>query len=44
MKVKAKAVLTMTAVLAVVTFGILEASAPDAPAPQSHATVPFTAQ
>ena len=45
MKVEAKAVLTMTAVLAVVTFGILEASAQDAaPAPQSHATAPFTAQ
>ena len=45
MKVKAKAVLTMTAVLAVVTFGILEGSAQDAaPAPQSHATAPFTAQ
>jgi len=45
MKIKAKAVLTIAAVLAVVTFGNLEAFAQDAvPAPQSQVTAPFTAQ
>jgi len=45
MRVKAKAVLTIAAVLAGVTFGILEASAQDAaPAPKSQVTAPFTAQ